>query len=69
MKVARSTLGLASNRLPAVADVLGVPLGRHHQAAYDAEAAAGIAVALMKRQRVATLRELSIRSGVPFGRL
>ncbi len=69
MKVARSTLGLASNRLPAVADVLGVPLGRHHQAVCDAEAAAGIAVALMKRQRVATLRDLSIRSGVPFGRL
>lgn len=42
-------LGVASHRLPVVAEALGVPLERHHDAAEDARAAALITVELARR--------------------
>lgn len=46
-----SKLGLASHRLPVVAEALGVPLTNHHDATEDARAAALITVELARRAR------------------
>jgi len=46
--LARHLLDLESNRLPYVADALGVTLDQHHDAMADADAAAGILLRLMQ---------------------
>lgn len=42
-----------SHRLPAMASLLGVPMGQHHSAVDDAAAAAAIVVAMRTAQQVA----------------
>lgn len=63
-------LGLSSHRLPVVAEALGVPLGRHHDALEDARAAAGIVVALARRgQHRGSFTEYQHSAGYTLGTL
>ena len=63
-------LGLPDHRLPTVAAALDVPLVRHHDAAEDARAAAGILVALAHRaQHRGPFAELQQSSGFVTGTL
>lgn len=63
-------LGLASHRLPAVAEALGVPLDNHHDATEDARAAALITVELARRARHrGDLMELFHSRGFTIGSL
>lgn len=65
----RRELALISYKLPIVAEALGVPLERHHAAADDATATAGIAMKLAERQQAATITELADKLMVQVGRL
>lgn len=65
----RRELALISYRLPIVAEALGVPLVRHHAAADDATATAGIAMKLGERQQAGTITELADKLMVQVGRL
>lgn len=57
--VARQTwTGLLSYKLPVLADVLGIELPHHHDAAADARAAAQVMLAALKRQGTAALGDL-----------
>ena len=58
MAAARRCLGLASYRLPFVADALGVPLDLHHDPGADATAAALLVPHLATALGVSTLDEL-----------
>lgn len=60
---------LISYRLPIVAQDLGVPLLSHHDAGQDAEASAGIALELARRQPANTLDALLSDLGIRYGRL
>lgn len=71
------TLGLArklypemsSHTLPLVAARCGVRLGNHHDAAADAEAAAGIALTMVRHAGVPCLVSLAERLGVRCSRI
>lgn len=67
--MARQALDLVSYRLPIVASHLGVPLDRHHDAAADARACAGILLALADRNECADLTHLTTTLNVNLGRL
>ncbi len=67
MVMARRVLLLDGYRLPVVASALGVPLVQHHEAGSDAQAAAGIALALMSRCETKTLKALATYLGVSVG--
>lgn len=63
-------LGLASHRLPVVAEALGVALERHHDATEDARAAAGIVVELARRgEHRGSLSDFQHTSGFTVGTL
>ncbi|RSZ62110.1 DNA polymerase III subunit epsilon [Corynebacterium hylobatis] len=63
-------LGIASHRLPVVAEVLGVPLGRHHDAMEDARAAALIVVELARNAgHRGTYTDFQHTSGFTMGTL
>lgn len=64
MKASRSLLGLRSATLEVVTSELGVTLPNHHDALCDAEAAAGIALELMKRTRTTSVAGLASRAGL-----
>lgn len=67
--MARQALDLVSYRLPIVASHLGVPLERHHDAAADARACAGVLLALADRNECADLTHLTAALTVNLGRL
>lgn len=69
MVLARKELPLASYRLPIVANSLGVPLDKHHDAASDAIAAAGVMEALVRRRELDSVRELMNALDVCPGRV
>lgn len=69
MKASRAYLGLRSATLPVVTDELGIGLPRHHNALCDAEAAASIALELMKRFRATSVAELAARTGQTIQRI
>ncbi|QGU04969.1 exonuclease domain-containing protein [Corynebacterium comes] len=63
-------LGVTSHRLPVVAEVLGVPLGRHHDATEDARAAALIVVELARNvEHRGSFTEFQHSSGFTMGTL
>ncbi|NKS63870.1 hypothetical protein GS966_18155 [Rhodococcus hoagii] len=59
---------LADHKLPTVARALGVDLARHHDAAADAAAAAGIALELMRRRGAASVDTYVSATGIALGR-
>lgn len=65
----RAGLQLLSYRLPFICEALGIPMGTHHRADDDAEAAARIVMALAARQGVGTLQELTATLMVRLGTL
>jgi DNA polymerase-3 subunit epsilon len=65
----RAGLGLLSYRLPIVCEALGVTMGRHHDAGADAQAAAGVVVALAARRSLSSLTELATSFMVRIGTL
>lgn len=65
----RREVPLISYRLPIVAAALGVPLERHHVAADDARATAGIALKLAERRGASDLMDLAKQLMVQVGRL
>lgn len=65
----RRLLNLVTFKLPFVAKELGVSLENHHDALSDAKAAAEIAIALLEKNGVATLDELSSTLKISKGRL
>lgn len=67
LQISRRLLGLRHNTLPIVTSELGVPLDSHHSSECDAEAAAGVALALMRRTGTSSLPDLARRSGVVAG--
>ncbi len=71
LAAARSAkLGISSHRLPVVATHLGVELRQHHDAAADAEASAGIIIALaMRSHNTGTLEEVFQQFGFTMGNL
>lgn len=64
MKASRSLLGLRSATLPVVTQELGIRLPHHHDALCDAEAAAEVALALIRRTRTTSVSELALRTGL-----
>lgn len=66
---ARRHLDLISYRLPIVSNELGVELRTHHDAAADASAAAGIALALASRTGTTSVEELAETLGTQLGRI
>lgn len=67
--MSRRELALISYRLPIVADALGVPLTRHHDAQADAEATAGVMLALAGRRGVGSVEEVAEALHIRLGRL
>ncbi|MEU8344353.1 exonuclease domain-containing protein [Spirillospora sp. NPDC048832] len=66
--VARRTwTGLLSYKLPVLAEALGIELPRHHDAAADARAAAGVMLAARRRHGTATLSGLLAVHGIQMG--
>lgn len=65
----RAGLGLLSYRLPFICDAMGLPMGEHHRADEDAEAACRIVLALAERMACDSLDELADRLMVRLGRL
>jgi DNA polymerase-3 subunit epsilon len=65
----RAGLGLLSYRLPLVCAALEVPVGVHHRADDDAEAAARIVLALAARQSVSSLQDLAVALMARLGHL
>lgn len=63
-------LGITSHRLPVVAEVLGVPMGRHHDATEDARTAALIVVELARHaEHRGSFTDLQHSSGFIMGTL
>lgn len=60
---------LPNHKLPTVASACGAQMGRHHEAAADALAAARIMLALMASYGTGSLREHAEVTGTPLGRL
>ena len=69
LALSRRLLALPSYRLPDVAKALWLPMGKHHDAAADAEAAARIAQALMLRRAAPDLRALYNVAGISSKKL
>jgi len=69
MVLARRALSLPSYQLPYVADVLQVPLGRHHHALDDARCTAAITNALARRVEATTIHELAAAYQVVVGHM
>ncbi|HAM43754.1 MAG TPA: hypothetical protein DCM67_01845 [Propionibacteriaceae bacterium] len=67
--MARHTLDLPAYRLPHVAAALGVTMGAHHDPLADAQAAAGITMALAHRVGVSTVNDLASCCQVHKGRI
>lgn len=67
--MARRQLTLISYKLPVVAEALNVPLARHHDAADDAKATAGIALAFGEMHRSDSITALAQSMKVTVGRL
>lgn len=66
----QAKLGIASHRLPVVAQALDVPLDNHHDATEDARAAALIVVALARRAgKHGSLKDVHQSCGFNLGRL
>ncbi|MBH5144310.1 exonuclease domain-containing protein [Rhodococcus erythropolis] len=59
---------LVNHKLPTVAQALGVDLHRHHDAAADATAAAGIALELMRRRGAPSVDTYAAATGITLGR-
>ncbi|WP_017543339.1 exonuclease domain-containing protein [Nocardiopsis prasina] len=69
LALSRRTWDLPDHRLPTVSAHVGHTITRHHRADADAEAAAHIMIAAMRRHGTGTLPELSRVSGLRLGRL
>jgi DNA polymerase-3 subunit epsilon len=69
MVIAKQTWPMRSYRLPDVAAAAGVNLARHHEAASDTLAAAGILVAQQRAHGVDTLDGLLESTRVSWGRI
>lgn len=69
MALSRATLQLPSYSLPFCAEALGVKMGQHHDALDDAEASAGIALALLDRQGAGDLDALLEHCRIHWGEL
>lgn len=67
--MSRRTLDLPAYKLPHVAQALGVTMGAHHDPLADAQAAAGITVALAQRVGVADMDDLASCCRVHKGRI
>lgn len=65
--MSRRALDLPAYKLPSVAAALGVPLGAHHDPLADAQAAAGIAMALARRTGAPDLHTLASHCQVRIG--
>lgn len=59
---------LVNHKLPTVAQALGVDLPRHHDAAADATAAAGIALELMRRRGASSVDTYAAAAEITLGR-
>ncbi|MEU4768159.1 exonuclease domain-containing protein [Actinosynnema sp. NPDC023794] len=66
--VSRLTWQLLTYRLPFVADAAGVAMGAHHDAQVDADTAAHIMLAAMRRHRADTVDDLLDGLKVRYGR-
>ncbi|MFE9246143.1 exonuclease domain-containing protein [Nocardiopsis sp. NPDC006938] len=69
LALSRRTWDLPDHRLPTVSAHVGHTVTRHHRADADAEAAAHIMIAAMRRHGTDTLPELRRVSGLRLGRL
>jgi DNA polymerase-3 subunit epsilon len=67
--LSRRLLPLLSYRLPFVCNALGVSLAQHHDAGSDAEACAGVVLALASRDGANSLDELLTSANVRLGQL
>jgi DNA polymerase-3 subunit epsilon len=66
--LSRRCYSLVSNSLPFAAEEAGVPLARHHDAAEDARACAGILIDIARRNRANSLAELYLSLGLVMPR-